>query len=139
MKTILAALSVLVLGGCSSVSDSTWFFQGEVANRGEVDAQAVIRPIEIKVIANGVVAITGSVTTQCWVDGVTLDGDRRGKTLILNVGRVGQEPCQDVRQRLHDYTGIFSGLREGSFKFRVVNEMGAQEVVELETTLELEN
>jgi hypothetical protein len=138
MKTILAAFLALVLGGCLGVSDSSWFFRGEVENLGEVDAQAVIRPIAIKVLANGVVGISGTVTTQCWVDGVTLDGDRRGKTLVLNIGRVGQEPCQDTRARLHDYAGIFSGLRPGSHNFRVVNQMGAQPVVEFETTLELD-
>jgi hypothetical protein len=138
MKTILAVLSVLVLGGCVGVNDATWFFQGKVENLGEVGAEAVIRPIEIEVTANGEVEIRGTVTTQCWVDGVTLDGDRRGKTLILNIGRIGQEPCQDTRARLHNYTGKFLGLREGSHSFRVVNEMGAQPVVAFETTLELE-
>ena len=136
MKTYLAALLALSLGACSSISDSTWFFQGQVDNLGEPAAEA--SGIGIEVIASGVVAITGNVVTQCWADGVVLDGDRRGRTLILNIGRIGQEPCLDEREREHRYLGIFSGLRGSEYTFRVVNEMGATPVVEMETTLNVE-
>ncbi len=137
MKTILVALSLLVLGACSGLSDSTWFFSGEVKNLGAPEDE-VAREIEVKVVASGAVSITGSVMTNCWVDGVTLDGDRRGRTLVLTIGRVAQQPCADVRDRQHDYAAIFSGLREGEYTFRVVNEMQEQPVVELETTLVLD-
>jgi hypothetical protein len=137
MKTILVALSMLVLGACSGVSDSTWFFSGEVNNLGAPVEDEAAPEIVVKVVANGAVSITGSVTTSCWLDGVTLDGDRRGRTLVLTIGRIAQEPCSDVRDRKHEYAAVFSGLREGEYTFRVVNEMGAQPVVELETTLVL--
>jgi len=135
MKTYLVALSALVLGACSGVSDSTWFFQGQVNNLNTTPAAAP--EMEIEVIASGAVAITGGVTTECWVDGVTLDGDRSGGTLTMTIERIAQEPCTDARTRHHTYLGIFSGLRPRDYTFRVINAMSGTPVVELETILEV--
>jgi hypothetical protein len=137
MKTILVALSLLMLSACSGVNDSTWFFSGEVNNLGAPAADAAAPPIEVKVVGNGAVQLIGYVTTNCWLDGVTLDGDRIGRTLVLTIERIAQQPCSDVRDRQHQYAVLFSGLREGEYTFRVVNAMGAQPIVELETTLVL--
>jgi hypothetical protein len=136
MKTYLVALSAaLVLGGCAGVSDSSWFFQGQVTNLSTAPAE--IPEIEMEVVASGAVAITGGVTTECWVDGVTLDGDRAGSTLTMTIERIAQEPCTDARTRHHTYLAVFSGLRPRDYTFRVINAMNGTPVVELETILDV--
>ncbi|HEU4454527.1 MAG TPA: hypothetical protein VFR81_15775 [Longimicrobium sp.] len=136
MKTYLAALTVLALGACVGPSDAGWRFTGQVQNLTTAPAATPI--IELENVASGAVAITGGVMTECWNDGVTLDGDRSGTTLTMTIERVAQTSCTDERTRHHLYLGIFSQLRSGEYTFRVINAMGDAPVVELETTLDVQ-
>lgn len=135
-KFLPAAAAALFLAGCTSVSDASFTFSGNIQNLNQAPAETPT--IEIQNIANSVLAVRGGVTTPCWNDFVRIDGDKNGNTLIAEVSSIPQQPCTDARVRHHLYLGVFSGLRAGTYTVRVVNSIGGTPNVELETQVQVQ-
>lgn len=131
MKKLLALLvAAVALGACNDAAGA-FNFSSEVTREeapgtgGTADAT--------NQGASGV-RVAGATLSSCWWDRVRLDGDRSGSTLTVRVIRVAQEPCTDNRVRRHTWIGIFSGLNNGTYTVRVVDEVdGSPETIHEET------
>ncbi len=133
MTSVLAVLTALALAACDAPADSNWTFRGQVSNLTQTPAETITP--QVAVIAPGVLSVSGHVTTPCWNDQVTLDGDRAGNTLTMEIESVPEATCTDSRVRTHAYLAFFAALNRGNFTVRVVNRINNPEgVVEYEGT-----
>jgi hypothetical protein len=137
MRSVLAGLAIVALAACSSPSDSTWTFSGRVDNLLQTPEQTSAPRLAI--IAPGVLTVRGFVTTPCWNDQVTLDGNRSGNRLTVQIERDPEEPCTDTRVRTHEYLALFASLNRGTFDVTITNRIdNPQGVVHFEGTATIE-
>jgi hypothetical protein len=136
MRTLVAAVAVLALSGCLDPSGTNYRFQGQVQNLNAAPNPPT--PVEVENLAAGALSITGGATTPCWEEGVTVDGDKSGRTLTVTVDRTVRNPCNDQRTRHHIFIGIFSNLRPGTYTVRVIDETTDASVVMLDTNVQVQ-
>ncbi|HEU0052569.1 MAG TPA: hypothetical protein VFQ39_05305 [Longimicrobium sp.] len=128
MKKYLAALLVLA-AGCLGSTDNNFFFSYDVQR---LDA-APTTPITVTTenVISGALQVRSTTSTPCFTDQITLEGDRQGTLLLLNLNKQSVAgACTDTRVRYHNYSAIFSGVQPGTYELRIVNNISSAGTVD---------